>query len=237
MGDIIVSQQGNKRIMRFASDQGANLEQTSVLIDRPWKLQHEYTQIMLLGLLFVEARHITLLGLGGGGLLHCIRHFFPRLLVQVVEQRQRVIDTAYQWFNLPKHENIQIQCAEAADFLHRSGDFKTDLIFSDLYEAEGMSGSQAQLAFIQAAYGVLNEHGWLLINFHQLPAADSELMRRLRALFAEIYICDIFSGNRVLFCGRSPLLSGLSELSPYARRLAKTLDMPLFYYFNQLKKL
>ena len=67
-GLIVVTQRGNKRLLSF----GSRLEQSSVLMDKPYYLIHEYTQIMLLGLLFVDARHITLLGLGGGGLAHCL---------------------------------------------------------------------------------------------------------------------------------------------------------------------
>lgn len=60
MGPILVTQRGGRRVLSF----GTGLEQSSVLVERPASLTHEYTQIMLLSLLFVEARHITLLGLG-----------------------------------------------------------------------------------------------------------------------------------------------------------------------------
>ena len=90
-GSIVVTQRGNKRLLSF----GSRFEQSSVLMGKPWYLIHEYTQIMLLGLLFVDARRITLLGLGGGGLVHCLSHYFSQSTIQVVEIRQAVIDIAY----------------------------------------------------------------------------------------------------------------------------------------------
>ena len=70
-GSIIVTQRGNKRLLSF----GSKLEQSSVLMGNPHYLIHEYTQIMLLGLIFADTRHITVLGLGGGGLAHSLSHF------------------------------------------------------------------------------------------------------------------------------------------------------------------
>lgn len=63
LGEFIVSQCDNKRAMSFAS----SLQQSSVFIDKPHYFIHEYTQIMLLGRVFSQAKHITILGLGGGG--------------------------------------------------------------------------------------------------------------------------------------------------------------------------
>jgi len=49
-GSIVVTQRGNKRLLSF----GSRLEQSSVLMNMPHFLIHQYTQIMLLGLLFVD---------------------------------------------------------------------------------------------------------------------------------------------------------------------------------------
>ena len=68
IGVIVVFQRANKRILSF----DYSLEQSCVYMEKPYYLAHEYTQAMLLGLLFVDAKHVTLLGLGGGGLVHCL---------------------------------------------------------------------------------------------------------------------------------------------------------------------
>lgn len=232
MGLILVTQRGSKRVLSF----GTGLEQSSVLIERPACLTHEYTQIMLLGLLFTEARHITLLGLGGGGLVHCLSHFYPQCQLQVVELRQKVIAVARDWFELPQTDNIAIHCGDAARYIAQTADASSDLILSDLYEADGMSEVQASLFYIRNCARHLTDNGVMVLNFHQLPAPESELMQAIRAQFAEVFVCDVFSGNYVMFCLKMSLQDSLSAMLPEARALARQLEMPLLYYFRQLRR-
>lgn len=232
MGQILVTQRGGRRVLSF----GSGLEQSSVLMERPACLTHEYTQIMLLGLLFVEAQHITLLGLGGGGLVHCLSHFYPQCQLQVVELRQRVIDAARNWFELPQTEQITLHCADAARYIAHAQQAHTDLILSDLYESEGMSEVQASAFYIRHCARHLTERGVMVLNFHQLPAPHSELMQAITEQFAEVFVCDVFSGNFVMFCLKMPLQSSLSSKLPEAKALARQLEMPLLYYFRQLRQ-
>lgn len=232
MGLILVTQRGGKRVLSF----GTGLEQSSVLIDRPAYLTHEYTQIMLFGMLFVEARHITLLGLGGGGLVHCLSHFYPQCQLQVVELRQQVIDVARNWFELPRTEQIDLHCGDAARYIARAPDAHSDLILSDLYEGDGMSEVQASAFYIRNCARHLTEKGVMVLNFHQLPAPQSELMQAINEQFAEVFVCDVFSGNFVMFCLKMPLQSSLSDMLPEAKSLSRQLEMPLLYYFRQLRR-
>lgn len=231
LGQIIVFQQGDRRVLHF----GSSLEQSSVLMSRPYHLCHEYTQIMLLGLVFVEARSITVLGLGGGGLAHCLHHFLPQAQLQFVELRQSVIDVAYEWFNLPEASNMKVTCGDALMYLEQSRAGSTGLIMSDLYEARGMSETQEQLLFIENAHNMLDDQGWLVINYHQLPEVGSSLMQQIKSVFAEVYVCDVYRGNWILFCGKKPLDIARDVLVQRVRRLTKAVEMPLMYYFKQLQ--
>ncbi len=232
MGLILVTQRGGRRVLSF----GTGLEQSSVLIERPAYLTHEYTQIMLFGLLFVDARQITLLGLGGGGLVHCLSHFYPQCQLQVVELRQQVIEVARNWFELPQTEQIVMHCGDAARYIARAPDAGTDLILSDLYEGDGMSEVQASVFYIRNCARHLTDNGVMVLNFHQLPAPQSALMQTINEQFAEVFVCDVFSGNYVMFCLKMPLEDSLSALLPEAKALARYLEMPLLYYFRQLRR-
>lgn len=232
-GEIVVTQRGDKRVLSFDS----SLEQSSLLMSKPFYLSHEYTQIMILGLIFVDAKHVTVLGLGGGGLVYCLRHFYPTLFIQAVELRQIVIDTAYEWFDLPRDAKVKVNCADANRFLDESETESTDIIFSDLYEAEGMSNIQVQEKFIKNCHRVLSNQGWMILNFHDLPEDDSELIKSIKELFWDVYVCNVFKGNWVVFCGKSPAVFEQHELKERANELVKKTGMPLMYYFKQLKLL
>jgi spermidine synthase len=235
VGSIVVTQRGNKRLLSF----GSGLEQSSVLMTMPHYLIHQYTQIMLLGLLFVEARRMTLLGLGGGALVHCLSHYFPGSAIEVIEIRQTVIDIAHEWFDLPRRDNLHVINADALHYLSNLEHGKTDIIFSDLYVAEGMSACQAQLAFITAGFNALSELGCLVINFHQKPDEGSELMAAITSLFSEIIIHDseLLPGqnpNSIMFCCKQRVTLHTPDLNWRAEQLAKQVKMPLKQYYRQL---
>jgi len=232
-GSIVVTQRGNKRFMNFAT----SFEQSSVEMDKPHYLVHEYTRAMILALSFVDARRITLLGLGGGGLVHCLTHFYPDKELNVVELRQAVIDTAYAWFDLPRVKQLKVNRCDAWQYLIKSKSNNIDIIFSDLYDAKGMSDWQSQLDFIDLCYKSLSENGWLVINYHVIPAQDSLLMSHITELFSSIFQCDLIQGNHILYCGRSAKPISEAYLANQAGALAKHVKMPLMNYYHQLVRL
>lgn len=232
-GLIIVTEQADKRSLQFAS----GLQQSSVYMNKTYYPVYEYTQIMLLGLLFTDAKNIILLGLGGGGLLHCVNHYYPNSLIQAVEIRQAVIDIAYEWFALPVTKNVQVVCADASEFIHLEKTQTKDVIFSDLYEAQTMSEIQGQADFIVECYKVLSDKGWLVINFHSKPEEDSPLMREIKKLFSDVLVCDVYKGNWVVFCGKASSFFEQHDLKQRVKALTKKTEIPLMYYFKQLRKI
>jgi spermidine synthase len=234
-GSIVVTQRGNKRLLSF----GSRLEQSSVLMNMPYFLTHQYTQIMLLGLLFSDPGRITVLGLGGGALAHCLSHYFPDSEIGVVENRQAVIDIAYDWFELPRRDHLHVVNADAMHYLSKLEQGATDIIFSDLYVAEGMSACQAQQAFIDAGFSALSEQGCLVINFHQKPGEGSELMTAIESLFSEIIIHHTESlpgqsPNLIMFCCKRAVALHTHEVDWRAELLTKRVKMPLMQYYRQL---
>ena len=233
-GCIVVTQRGNKRLLSF----GSKLEQSSVLMGKPYYLIHEYTQIMLLGILFVDARRITLLGLGGGGLVHCLSHYFPESTIQVVEIRQAVIDVAYDWFDLPRQDNLQVVNDDALHYLSKLKPGSSDIIFSDLYEAGGMSACQEQQEFIVACYQALSEQGCLVLNFHHKPHRGSLLMDTIESFFSEIIVYDSeglpSEQNSIMFCCKDYVALHQAELNASAESLNKLVKMPLMQYYRGL---
>lgn len=234
-GSIVVTQRGNKRLLSF----GSKLEQSSVLMAKPYYLIHEYTQIMLLGLIFVDARDIILLGLGGGALAHCMSHYFQQSTIQVVEIRQRVIDIAYEWFDLPQVDNLQVVNDDALHYLLKLKQSSCDIIFSDLYNADSMSACQAQQEFIVASYQVLSQSGCLVLNFHHKPYRGSLLMDTIESLFDVVIFYDTggLQGQRnsIMFCCKSHVALHQPAVNARAEALTKLVKMPLMMYYHKLE--
>ena len=232
IGPVIVTQRGDKRVLSF----GSPLEQSSVLMSRPWYLNHEYTQVMLLALIFVDARHVTLMGLGGGSLVHCLHHFYPAMHVSVIELRQAVIDVAYRHFGLPRAPGLEVCQADARQYVHGLRAESTDIIYSDLYEATGMVELQAHESYLKACHAALTGQGWLVLNFHSKPKADSSLAECVRTLFPRQYLCNVIKGNWILFCGKSAAGFDYETLRQRAEALVQHVDMPLMTYYRQLRE-
>jgi spermidine synthase len=191
---------------------------------------------MLLGLIFVEAKQVTILGLGGGGLVHCLNHFFPAINLKAVELRQLVINVAVEWFTLPVEESLQVFCDDAQYYMARVEPAETDLIFSDLYQASGMSEVQQQADFISHCSKALTDNGCLIINYHSMPNNSAAVMQQLQSLFSSVYICDVFKGNQVLFCIKTKRDYDKKELKTSLSKLEKKVEIPLMYYFKKLRE-
>lgn len=232
-GVIQVSRRGDRRVLSF----GSGLEQSSVSMGKPQYLCHQYTRMMLLGLIFLEARRIAIMGLGGGGLVHCLSHYYPHLTVRVIELRQAVIDVAYEWFDLPRTANVQVIHSDAMTYMSTIDASSHDIIFSDLYEAGGMSEVQGHRGYIEACYNALSDSGWLVLNFHTLPEEDSPLYILLSDMFPDIRVCHSSKGNRVMYCGKSACEYDDRTLRERARILEKHVQVPLMYYYRQLRRL
>jgi len=233
MGLIKVLEKGDKRILSFDS----SLQQSCVYMNKPYYLAHEYTQIMILGMLFIDAKNVTILGLGGGSLGHYFNHYYPQVPTRIVELRQAVIDVAYQWFNLPQKAGLKVICKDANVYIKQAKKHSIDLLLSDLYLSEGMSEIQAHTSFIKNSHQALSENGWLVINLHVLPDDDSEIMKTIRSTFADLYMCEVYSGNWILFCGKKEVEFTSHELSERARALDKNVEMHLMYYYKQLRNI
>ena len=102
-GELRVFDDGAVRTLSFA----AGNEQSACLKADPGKLLFEYTQVMLLGLLFAEPRKVLCLGLGAGSLATALHRHCKQAKITAVELRQAVIDVAENYFYLPRGKRLQ----------------------------------------------------------------------------------------------------------------------------------
>ena len=232
LGTVIVYENFSERFLSFDSF----FEQSCASITTPFLPVHEYTQAMLVALIFGEPKHVTLLGLGGGTLATCIHHYFTDVNIHAVELRQIVIDAAFDYFYLPKSARLTVTCGDVQCFLKDAEAGSTDLIFSDLYNAYDMSPLQLQQTFIEQCYDLLSVDGWLVINFHHAPKIESPLVKQTQAIFSIVYVCSISSGNWILFCSKSVRLPKRTMLQDKCKKLEKMMNKPFTRFFNRLAR-
>lgn len=231
-GDIFVVDHRHYRNLMFDS----YYEQSSMDVNKPHILVHNYTRAMMLVMAFIKPRHITVLGLGGGCLLRSIYHLSPECKLHAVELRQRVYETTTDFFGIPATPQISITIADAQQQLKETDNNSTNVIFADLYNAYNMSPVQIQKDFISECYRVLSYKGWLVVNYHELSDLNTEFLEYLCSIFSDIFVCCIPKGNSILFASKHRI-DTLDHFDDAVAILEKKLEiklMPLFRHVTRL---
>ena len=226
-GAVCVHQLGQHRFLTF----GNAVEQSCCNIAQPHRLEHVYTQAMMLGLLLQPLHDSALvLGLGGGSLVRALRHARTDLQISAIESRPAVLEAAVDWFCMDDSDpSLELVCADAAEFLENSPD-SFDLVFADLYLSEGVNPIQNTQDFLDACRAHLNPGGILLLNHWCSEFRDSQLARQaLHEVFGrQLLELHVQGGNVITFTFRSALPR--LQRKPFldaALALGQRLDIPL----------
>lgn len=200
LGELVVYEFQDCRVLTF----GSIFEQSRMRLHQPLQLEHEYTQAMLLPLLFQQPlQHITLLGLGAGVLASYLFHAIESATLTVVEWREAVIDIAFEYFALPVDERLDVIHDDAGQFIAAAAPESTDWILSDLFTASDMSAVQLQADFYRDCFTALRVDGWLVLNFHGQPSIECPAIRSLCAQFPAVFMVTVASGNRVVMASKN----------------------------------
>lgn len=214
---------------------GEGDEQSCVLKAQPELLQYEYTRAMLLPTLFTEPRTAIMLGLGGGGLATCMLHHWPALRLRAVELRHAVVKVAQRYFSLPRSERLEIIERDVAEFLDDPG-APVDMVFSDVYGADGMDVEHFQPWYIEACARLLNDDGWLILNCWDDHRGEHDTLAAITEVFAEVYTCTVSTGNWIIFASKRPVAIDKARLKVAAREQSKRLGFSVTENLNRLYK-
>lgn len=225
-GILCVVEDAGKRVLTF----GNHIEQSVMDTLHPLHLCHNYTQLMLLGILLIDQpRHCTVLGLGGGSLPRTLFHLLPDCRIDAVEQRPLVADIAYQWFELPRERRLRVHIADAGHYLN-SQPTPADILLSDLYLADGMDQQQAQLDFLTSCRAALKPGGLLVANFWLGSGTTAyALNNSLQEVFdQQLLSVTIPDGNCIVFAfdGGIPRINQ-KQFIHQAEQLGARIDTPL----------
>lgn len=228
VGPINIYQNQHLRYLTF----GNQTEQSCLVLDRPHRLEHAYTQAMMLSLLMKkDSRQVLLLGLGGGSLARALRHCRPKMSIDAIEYRQAVIDLARRYFALPDDRHFSVFCDDARHYIGRHS--KThDLIFMDLYLPQGMDNAQLDNDFLNQCQQNLNDNGVLVFNFWSNDFQRTlRRQQTLKTVFDERTLSlQVPGGNTIIFAFKDAMpahLKNKNALFKDAQALGTKLDIPL----------
>ncbi|MEH6651340.1 MAG: fused MFS/spermidine synthase [Motiliproteus sp.] len=216
-GPVRVFEEGTRRYMAFDSD----AEQSCVDLSDPTLLAYQYTQAMMLALLFQSRpQQVTVLGLGAGSLIHSLCRYDAELQIEAVELRPLVVEMAQQWFGLAQSPQLKLHINDAERYMRRSKADSCDLIFSDIYNDHGMIDSQLNDQFLQNCFDHLTDNGVLVLNLWDEGKGINPLAaQRLWDQFGDNCLsCPIEDGNLIALAFKG----GLPDYNP--RRLQRKVN-------------
>ena len=226
LGVIQVFDDGNKRYLSF----GTADEQSCQLLMRPEQPQHGYTRAMIavLSMLDRPPQQALVLGTGGGMLARALHSYFPQLHCDAVDLRKAVIMVAHQYFGLPRDARLTTHVSPAQDFLQTCPQRHYDLLFSDLYLADGLDTGQLHESFIGLCEQALSENGWLVLNLWKEHREDGLFLPLLRSRFATVMHATTSDGNWIVWACRSSVSPDKQTLRNRSKELGQTMGFNLW---------
>ena len=143
------------------------VEQSHFLIHAPFQLELDYQAKMTdLVLQFCQKKQpyrLLSLGVGGGLMNRYLYDILPNLSQTLVELRAIVLDTAYQYFNLPDAPQIIPVIDDAMHFVTQPTP-PFDIILVDLYDEQGMPPDCTTDAFLTNLMFLQKRPGLVIFN-------------------------------------------------------------------------
>ncbi len=194
---IRIRKKGTLRSMMFVRDNGNEVFESQVDLARPHVLQFEYPRFLAANfLLQPNPKSVLMVGLGGGMMVHFLRHIDPGLRIDVVEIDPIVVRLADEYFDVRPGAGLNIITADGLKFLADTRK-KYDVIYIDAFlkpsaatDATGAPLAQRHRQFYKSLQTKLNPRGLVAFNVNR-HARDTEDIRNIRDAFAQTYVFPI----------------------------------------------
>jgi len=232
-GQVYVYETRNSRILSF----DGKIYQSSMKLNNINGLHLIYTQAMMAALLFIpQVKTVTVMGLGAGSMVKSLLNSFPELDVHAVEYRKAVVKAAQKHFYLPYTPRLCIHVDDAVHHIKHT-DMKSDIIFSDLFNTDGMEANQVQSSYLRDCKNALTEQGVLALNIcNTSPRLREELDQLLIEEFNnQLLQFDVDEGNTIIFAFKNdkPLVEK-KDLLTKTQVLHKQMNIPMEQYVKLL---
>jgi spermidine synthase len=228
-GPIYVYQTRTSRILSF----DGKIYQSCMKLKDINGLALDYTQAMMAGLFFIPiVKTATIMGLGAGSMAKNLLSSFSELNVHAIEYREAVAKAAKEHFHLPDTNRLFIHIDDAMNHI-KNTDIKSDIIFSDLYNSEGMEPKQVQSSYLRNCKNTLNKQGVLVLNiWHTTPKLREELDELLALEFKnQLLSFEVASGNTIVLAFKNDIpLIKREELLTKGNWLQDKMNIPMERY-------
>jgi spermidine synthase len=223
---LLVKRQGSVRTLIFVRDNGDEVEESMVNVKKPYDMLVPYVRFMFTSYLFQpKPQRVLIVGLGGGAMVHFLRHYEPELTVDVVEIDPAVVSVADKYFDVRSGGKIDIITDDGRKYLETT-DKRYDVIYLDAFlkpaaetDSTGMPLAMKTTKFYKGIQKKLTPEGLVVFNLNRQPATEADI-RTIRGAFGQAYVFRMQTDNLVVAATLSK-----ERLSPAeVRSRAKPID-------------
>lgn len=191
-----------------------------------------------------DIKDILVLGLGSGSVVKDCTKIYDYNSIDIIDIDPAVIDVAYNYFDLPKHNSINVHCEDARDFVFYTNKLY-DLIIVDVFVAKGMPFKFMTHEFIQQAYNILNPNGVIGVNLFGTENMSDSLNDIFKAeyktyqeVFNSLYTFPVLYGSFEFFRYSCDLRYEMGKLTNNVLLSSKSKEiLNKTDFMNQAKKL
>jgi spermidine synthase len=209
----------NTRFLGFTRKRGS---QSAINLDDPLDLHFDYTKTAMVCLAFKpEPKNTAVIGVGGGTFVRYLRHYYPVMLMDLIEVDRDVIDVAKKYFSLEIDEGMQLYIRDARRHFKKSKQ-KYDLILLDAYNDENVPFHLTTLEFLFLVKSRMTEDGVVMANVWSSNTNNyfNSMIATYLKVFPNLYIFqDERGGNEIFIATLSEKELSVKELVARAFKL------------------
>ena len=223
---IRIYRKNNVCTMVFVRDSGEEVFESQVNLEKPYELHFTYLKYMFAGYLFhPKQERVLIVGLGGGSMVHFLRHYDPGVQIDAVEIDPVVVSIAKKYFGIRDGEKVKILTGDGVRYLQNT-ESQYDMILMDAFlkpsaetDSTGAPLRLRTLRFYEDVQKRLKPGGIVVFNLNPHPNINDDLAI-IRKAFRQVYVFRLpeFQGN-VVVASASPRREDLPTLRSRAKQL------------------
>ena len=186
-----------------------DLLQSVLDLNNPLHLVSEYTQAMLLGLVWQSQPHrIYIAGFGGGRIPLVLHHYFQETVIECADVDPIAIEAATQCFGVQLDDRLTVAIQDGREYLEQQNpDIQYDIIMTDVFFGNGYFPHRlATKEFYQLCEKHLSSDGVVLVNLLQRDEFYAEKIKTFQSVFSQVCVCPWKDINSVLIGSNSAIL-------------------------------
>jgi spermidine synthase len=192
--NIRVRKLGSVRSLTFIRDSGEEVVESQVDLKKPYDLLITYTRYMFTSYLFrPRQERVLIVGLGGGSMVHFLKHHDPAVKVDVVEIDPAVVKIADKYFGVRGGGNVRIFNKDAFEYLKKTPE-RYDVIYMDAFlkpsrdtDSTGVPLRLKTIRFYKDLQKKLKPGGLVAFNVNPHEGVGEDLAN-IREAFPQAYV-------------------------------------------------